>query len=119
MKSDSVSLTGATGFVGWHVAEALRDRGWRVRAVVRPDRQRPLPEGVERLAAPLVGALLTRAFEGSALVVHCAGLVRAPNEAAFAAVNVDGTRAVVEAANATGARVLLVSSQAAGGTGTI
>src|SRR5205085_6726900 len=52
------------------------------------------------------------------VVVHCAALTRAPNEQAFQRVNVDGTRAVVDAANRTGSRVVLISSLAAGGVGT-
>lgn len=119
MKSRSVSLTGATGFVGWHLAEALRDAGWSVRAVVRPGNARPLPAGVETVPAPLSAAALIPVLADSSLVIHCAGVIRARDEAAFAAVNVDGTRAVVEAANVTGTRVLLISSLAAGGTGTI
>ena len=30
MKRRSVSVTGATGFLGWHIAEACRDAGYRV-----------------------------------------------------------------------------------------
>ncbi len=119
MRSRSVSLTGATGFVGWHLSEAFRDAGWRVRAVTRPDGSRLLPAGVDRTDASLTDpGALARAFEDSELVVHCAGVIRAKNEAAFAAVNVEGTRALVEAANMAGCRVLLISSLAAGGPGT-
>ena len=43
-------VTGATGFIGWHLAERLRDEGWHVRALVRPETAKPLPRGVERRA---------------------------------------------------------------------
>lgn len=118
MRRRSVSLTGATGFVGWHLAEVFRDQGWQVRAVVRPGGGRALPPGVEPRGAGLEGALLARAFDGSELVVHCAGLIRARNDAAFDAVNVDGTRAVIDACNTIGARVVVISSLAAAGPGT-
>ncbi len=118
MRSRSVSLTGVTGFVGWHVAEALRRDGWHVRGLVRPGNTRPTPAGIEVVHTPLARGTRVSGVEGSDLVVHCAGLTRARDEAAFAAVNVDGTGAVVEAANAAGARIVLVSSQAAGGAGT-
>ena len=119
MKNRSVSLTGATGFVGWHIAEALRDSGWSARAVVRPRTTRPLPPGVARIEADLLhGSALERAVAGSDLVIHCAGVIRARDYASFADVNVNGTQAVVEAANGTGARLILISSLAAGGSGT-
>ena len=47
MKSRSVSVTGATGFLGWHIATELAARGWMVRAIVRPGAAKALPEGVE------------------------------------------------------------------------
>jgi nucleoside-diphosphate-sugar epimerase len=118
MTSRLVSITGATGFVGWHLAEAFRDAGWRVRAVIRPGSSKTLPAGVEAVRAPLECEPLTRAFDGSSVVVHAAGLVRAPRAAMFDAVNVGGTREAVEAANAVSARLILVSSQAAAGPGT-
>jgi nucleoside-diphosphate-sugar epimerase len=92
-----------------------------VRAVVRPGNARPLPPGVESVEASLdasgVGAL-ARAFEFSSAIVHAAGMTRGRHESAFQAINVAGTRAVVEAANDAGARLLLISSQAAVGPGT-
>jgi nucleoside-diphosphate-sugar epimerase len=118
MKKPSVSLTGATGFVGRHVAEAFIREGWHVRAIVRPDSRHAVPEGSEARVSRLDAKELAVAFADSALVVHCAGIVRAPNEAAFTKINVEGTRAVVQAANQIGARVTLISSLAAGGTGT-
>lgn len=116
----TISLTGATGFLGWHLAEAFRDAGWQVRAIVRPGSAKPLPEGVHRVEAALApadAAALAAAIDGSALLVHNAGIIRAARPSAFDAVNVDGTRAVVEAANRAGARLILVSSQAAAGVG--
>ncbi len=117
--NSAVSLTGATGFVGWHLAEAFRDAGWRVRAVVRPASHRALPSGVERVEASLTSSpMLSHAFDGADLVLHCAGAIRARDEAAFDAVNVGGTQAVVLAANEVGARLQVISSLAAGGPGT-
>jgi nucleoside-diphosphate-sugar epimerase len=119
MKSRSVSLTGATGFLGRHIAEACRDRGWHVRAIVRPGSRKPLPAGVERHESALAAGSLARVVSGSDVLIHAAGLTRARNAAAFDVVNVLGTRAVVEAANACGARLVQLSSQAAIGPGTV
>jgi len=118
MKSRLVSLTGATGFLGQHLAEAYRRNGWRVRAIVRPGTVKPLPPDVEKHESPLTAEPLAAAVAGSDLIVHVAGLTRARDEAAFNAVNVLGTRAVVAAANACGARLVHISSQAAIGPGT-
>ena len=115
MTSRSVSITGATGFLGYHLALAFQQSGWQVRAVVRPGSVKPLPEGVVPVQAPLARAGLEPAFAGADLVVHAAAAIRAPSEVAFTAANVDGTRAVVEAVNATGARLLHISSVAAVG----
>jgi len=117
----TVSVTGATGFVGWHVCETFRDAGWSVRAIVRPANQKPIAAGIDIRPAALVPATssLEEALAGSDVVVHAAGLVRSFRAADFQAVNVGGTQAVVNAANAVDASVLLISSQAAIGTGTV
>ena len=119
MRSRSVSITGATGFVGWHLAEAFRLAGWRVRAIVRPG---GVEAGAGRCRARRSRACtprrLSAAIGESDVVVHAAGLTRALDASAFE-FNVSGTRAVVGAANATGARLVLISSQAAMGAGTV
>jgi nucleoside-diphosphate-sugar epimerase len=115
----TVSITGATGFLGWRMAEAFRDDGWRVRGIVRRGNLKPLPDGVESRQASLHDSgELARAIDGSDVIVHSAALIRAPTEAAFEAANVEGTRHVVAAANRAGVRLVHISSQAAGGPGT-
>jgi nucleoside-diphosphate-sugar epimerase len=118
MKSRLVSVTGATGFLGWHVVQAFIDAGWRVRGIVRPGSRKPLPDAAERIEASLDTPSLTRAFDASEAVVHLAGLTRAASELQFASVNVEGTCAALDAACGVGARLVLVSSQAAAGPGT-
>ena len=118
MKNRSVSVTGANGFLGWHVATALLARGWLVRAIVRPGNAKPVPEGVEVEHAPLDRSALATAFAACDVVVHAAGLTRARTDRAFRTVNVEGTRAVVRAADDAGARLVHISSLAAIGPGT-
>lgn len=118
MKSRSVSITGATGFVGWHVGEAFVRDGWDVRAVVRRGNRKPVPQGVTVVESDLSAGSLRVACAGSDVLVHSAALIRAKDDAAFSAVNVEGARAAAQAAAATGARLVLISSQAAGGQGT-
>lgn len=118
MRRRLIGLTGATGFLGWHIAAAFRGRGWEVRAIVRPGSIKPVPPETELFESPLERAELTKALSGCDAIVHAAALTRAANERAFVAVNVDGTREVVRAANQTSVRLIFISSLAAAGPGT-
>jgi nucleoside-diphosphate-sugar epimerase len=112
-------VTGATGFVGSHLAEALRRRGDDVTALVRSPRKAAAlgPLGVRLVSGDLNDAdSLARAVEGQDVVFHVAGLVSARGEAEFMRGNRDGTASLVAAAGAAGRpRFVLVSSMAAGG----
>src|SRR2546426_12235180 len=110
-----VAVTGATGFIGWHVCERLRDAGWSVVGVVRADSRRALPIGVERAPSDLHVAGLARACAGTSAIVHAAGITSARTFADYRRVNVEGTRAVAEAARALGAKLVHISSLTAGG----
>lgn len=109
-----VALTGATGFVGRHLAHALAPRH-RLRLLVRrPDR------ALAALGGELVhGALgrdgaIERLVAGAEVLVHAAGAIRAPSAAEFDRVNHQGTAHLLAAAAAAGVgRVILVSSLAA------
>ena len=73
------------------------ERGWHVRALTRSP-QAP-QEGVDCIA----GALdkpdsLDLLVAGSSAIIHVAGVVNAPDRAGFIAGNIDGTRALVTAA---------------------
>ena len=98
-------VTGATGFVGWHVARQLLDRGWRVRALVRPGSRLRELDGSEAVAGDLTDpASLERAVRGCVAVFHVAADYRlwtAEPEAMYRS-NVDGTRNMLEAARNAG-----------------
>lgn len=100
-----VAVTGATGFVGRHVAAALARRGHAVRALVRePDQARV----VERLGVELIPGRLDDSAALAALtrrahaVVHLVGIIVESGRATFQAVHVDGTGRLLEAARAAG-----------------
>ncbi|MGH7508407.1 MAG: NAD-dependent epimerase/dehydratase family protein [Gemmatimonadales bacterium] len=113
-------VTGATGFVGSHLAEALRRHAHEVTALVRsPEKAKALAgQGVRVMPGDLLHepAALERAVQGKDIVYHVAGLVAARNEAAFLRGNCDGTRNILAAAERHGKpRFVLISSLAAGG----
>jgi nucleoside-diphosphate-sugar epimerase len=110
-----VLVTGATGFLGRHLVEALVGRGLEVRALVRRTGGR-LP-GIERevVAALNDPPALRQALDGVATVIHLAAYVHQPgkahaDEAAHRAVNLDGTVALLEAAVASGVRGFVFAS---------
>jgi len=116
--SGRVAVTGANGFIGRNVVLHLRNAGWAVRAIVRPDRGYDVPEGVELVATQFVTADLVRAAADVEVIVHLAGRTRGATMRQFGAANVDVTRQVVEAAVELGAKLVHVSSLAVAGPGT-
>lgn len=118
---DLVLVTGANGFVGSHLVEALLARGYRVRCMVRRSSDlnfiRDLP--VEWAYADLrEGDALHEACRGVDVVIHCAALTRAPNQATFMRANTEGTQTLAQAAVAMSPRLqrfLFISSQAVAG----
>ena len=108
-----VAVTGATGFVGQALFEAAVQHGVDLRALAR---KRQVPRlGVEWIPGDLSSrAALDRLVRGTSAVIHIAGVVNAPDAAAFEAGNVAGTLNVVEAARAAGVpRFIHVSSLSA------
>ena len=112
-------LTGATGFVGSAVARVLLAEGHTLRLLVRPGSDR---RNLQGLAAEIVEgdltnpASLTAAVEGCRYLLHVAADYRlwVPRPEAMRAANVDGTRALLLAAQAAGVeRVVYCSSVAA------
>jgi nucleoside-diphosphate-sugar epimerase len=108
-----VLVTGATGFTGGHLAQYLAGRGDEVRALVRPrSRERfdrsPLPaKGVTAVEGDLMDATaVRRAGDGVEVVYHIAATYREAGQpdSAYRAINVEGTKHVLEAARAAGVR---------------
>jgi dihydroflavonol-4-reductase len=97
-------VTGASGFLGWHVVRVLTERGHRVRALVRPTSKLQ-----ELDVEPVVGDLrdapsLERAVTGCKVIFHVAADYRLwsrhPRELYDS--NVEGTRNLLAAAQKAG-----------------
>jgi nucleoside-diphosphate-sugar epimerase len=99
--SSTCLITGATGFVGGHLAEAAKARGLVVRALARPGSDTALLDhiGAEVIRGDLADPEAVRkAVEGVDLIFHCAAKVgdRGPVEE-YRAVNVEALRTLFDA----------------------
>jgi dihydroflavonol-4-reductase len=105
-------VTGASGFLGWHVARVLIERGHRVRALCRASSEiRELD--VERVTGDLRDPeSLARAVTGCEFLFHVAADYRLwsrhPEELYRS--NVDGTRNILEAAGRAGVERIVYTS---------
>jgi nucleoside-diphosphate-sugar epimerase len=96
----TVAITGATGFLGGHLIDALLARGAHVVAVVRnPQKAAPLSaRGVEIREAELHDhAALVRAFTGVDAAVHAAAQIAFSDPRGTMRTNAEGTRSVFRA----------------------
>ena len=114
-------LTGATGFMGSHLAEQLAAQGHAVRVLVRKTSNLQWLKhlSVEYCYGDVTDpATLPAALEGVDYVFHVAGLVKAFDRETYFRVNAGGTASLLEACARMPKpprRIVLVSSQAAGG----
>lgn len=98
-----VLVTGATGFLGSHLAEQLVRDGHQVRATVRSSSNTRFLEslGVELANASLeTGAGFDKALQGVDAVVHGAAIVKARRPDEFYQVNAGGTQSLLDAVRA-------------------
>jgi len=102
-------VTGATGFTGGHLARVLLERGWKVRVLAR---QHEAGRALAALGAEIVVGDITdrsavaAAVAGCTHVFHIAAYYRGSSldPEIYHAVNVEGTRHVLEAAEAAGVK---------------
>ena len=92
-------ITGASGFLGSHIAEQFAAAGHEIRLLLRKTSSRefltfPHEEAIGDVTDP---SSLRAAVEGVEAVVHPAGLIKARSEAEFRAVNEEGTSNLLKA----------------------
>jgi dihydroflavonol-4-reductase len=113
--TQAVLVTGATGLAGANICQLLIERGDTVRALARAGADtEPLESlGVEVVTGDVTDADdVLRATTGCDAAIHCAALLggASQNLADFEAVNVGGTKNVLDAAEATGLRRVVAVS---------
>jgi len=116
-------VTGATGFIGSHLVEALLQRGVRVRCLVRPTSQLKWVKGLP--VEIIYGDCRDKDSLGPGvkdvdLVFHLAGATRAIEAKTYFEVNALGTENLVQAClehNTRLQKFIYLSSQAAAGPG--
>ncbi|MEV7097677.1 NAD-dependent epimerase/dehydratase family protein [Amycolatopsis sp. NPDC051045] len=110
-----VLVTGGSGFIGHHLVERLLDRGDEVTVFDAVAPRGAVREGVRVVEGDLRdSAALGRATAGAEVVFHLAAVVGVDQYLArpldVVDINFTGTRNVLEAADAAGARVVLSST---------
>jgi dihydroflavonol-4-reductase len=111
-------ITGATGFLGSHVARVLAEQGAQLRLLVRPTSDLKNIEGLnaERVSGDLRDAgSIEKAMSGCDVVFHVAADYRlwAPDSDQMYRSNVEGTRAILNAARKNRVRRVVYTSSVA------
>jgi dihydroflavonol-4-reductase len=113
--SETVFVTGATGLAGANTCKLLIERGDHVRALARAEADSgPLADlGVEVVTGDVTDAdQVLAGATGSDSAIHCAALLggASQNLADFEAVNINGTKNVLDAAEKLGLRRVVAVS---------
>lgn len=113
--SNTVAVTGGTGFIGKHILASLLSRGYTVRALTRAPRNDSTPHLTWIQGSLEDKNALAELVKDARYVVHGAGQVRGHNEDVFTQCNVMGSLRLLQAAKEGGycERFLFISSLAA------
>jgi dihydroflavonol-4-reductase len=113
--SETIFVTGATGLAGANICRQLIGRGENVRALARAsaDTEPLVALGVEVITGDITEAAdVQRVAAGADAAIHCAALLGGASQHLpdFEAVNVQGTKHVLDAAEALGMRRVVAVS---------
>jgi NADH dehydrogenase len=117
-RPDRLLVTGATGFLGRSVIARLVQRHpeyrGRIRVLTRTRVAVPAAWGVETLEGDVRDArAVDAAVAACDIILHMAGLTHSGSSALYHAVNVEGTRVLIEAARRHGVRRIVFASSRA------
>lgn len=113
-----IALTGATGFLGSHLAEQLTQQNFSIKCLVR--NHSPRSHRLQRISSPVVvvdfnsSTDLDKAFRGCDTFIHSLGIINA-SDAVLHKTNVEFTQNLIASAKRQRVRrVIFISSVAAG-----
>jgi predicted dehydrogenase/nucleoside-diphosphate-sugar epimerase len=110
-----ILVTGAGGFIGSRFCALAVEAGHEVTALIRPRQGRTIYPAGEIVYGDLPYDVPARAWQGVNAVVHCAGATTGQDAAESHAINVEGTRVLLDEARRRGGieRFVFLSSQSA------
>jgi len=117
-----VCITGATGFVGSHLAEAVLEKGVSLKIFTR--KKNKLIENFEEQGAEIVVGTfeddekLAKAVDGCDTVIHAAGATKGLNESDYIKTNSEYTENILKRVDGKKTKFIYISTQAAAGPST-
>ncbi|PHR92161.1 MAG: hypothetical protein COA69_09130 [Robiginitomaculum sp.] len=102
-----IALTGATGFVGRRVVQRLLDKGYHIKALVRPGSHAKTIQSkqINWIEGTLCDAQSEASLcAGADMVIHMAGLVTTRKKSEYYRINAEAVGRLVKAANVAGVK---------------